>query len=137
MVALATLAGCHTRATPRPDPFQPVPECLPTTLPIVPTPDGIPPSWVSTPQTLVDVGRLTGANGKPVDRHLCGPPENPNGPVQPLSSAPISPTLYTSSTLPSVTVGGISNPLIFPGYNEFTPGAAIPFGGPQNSQIRR
>jgi hypothetical protein len=55
-----------------------------------------------------------------------------NGPVQPLSTAPISPTLYTSSTLPSVTVGGISNSLIFPGYNEFTPGAAIPFGGPQN-----
>ncbi len=55
-----------------------------------------------------------------------------NGPVQPLSTAPISPTLYTSSTLPSVTVGGISNSLIFPGYNEFTPGSAIPFGGPQN-----
>ena len=55
-----------------------------------------------------------------------------NGPVQPLSTAPISPTLYTSSTLPSVTVGGLSNPLIFPGYNEFTPGSAIPFGGPQN-----
>lgn len=55
-----------------------------------------------------------------------------NGPVQGLSTAPISPTLYTSSTLPSVTVGGLSNPLIFPGYNEFTPGNAIPFGGPQN-----
>jgi outer membrane receptor protein involved in Fe transport len=55
-----------------------------------------------------------------------------NGPVQPLSTAPVAPTLYTSSTLPSVTVGGISNPLIFPGYNEFTPGNAIPFGGPQN-----
>ena len=55
-----------------------------------------------------------------------------NGPVQPLSTAPIGPTLYTSNTLPSVTVGGISNPLIFPGYSEFTPGNAIPFGGPQN-----
>src|SRR5713101_885982 len=59
-----------------------------------------------------------------------------NGPVQPLSTAPISPTLYTSATLPSVSVGPvgnqISNPLVFPGYNEFTPGSAIPFGGPQN-----
>jgi hypothetical protein len=55
-----------------------------------------------------------------------------NGPVQPLSTAPVAPTLYTSNSLPSVTVGGISNPLIFPGYSEFTPGNAIPFGGPQN-----
>jgi hypothetical protein len=55
-----------------------------------------------------------------------------NGPVQPLSTAPVGPTLYTSNSLPSVTVGGISNPLIFPGYSEFTPGNAIPFGGPQN-----
>jgi hypothetical protein len=55
-----------------------------------------------------------------------------NGPVQGLSTAPISPTLYTSSTLPSVTVNGNTQSLIFPGYNEFTPGNAIPFGGPQN-----
>jgi len=55
-----------------------------------------------------------------------------NGPVQGLSTAPISPTLYTSSTLPSVTVNGNTQSLIFPGYNEFTPGSAIPFGGPQN-----
>jgi hypothetical protein len=51
-----------------------------------------------------------------------------NGPVQPLGTAPISPTLYTSSGLP--TVGGF--PLIFPGYSETTPGNSIPFGGPQN-----
>ena len=51
-----------------------------------------------------------------------------NGPVQGLSTAPVSPTLYTSSTLPSVN--GV--PLIFPGYSETTPGNAIPFGGPQN-----
>jgi len=55
-----------------------------------------------------------------------------NGPVQGLSTAPIAPTLYTASTLPSTTVGGITNSLIFPGYSEFTPGNAIPFGGPQN-----
>ena len=37
-----------------------------------------PASWVDTPQTLVDVGRLKGTNGKPVDRHLCGPASDPN-----------------------------------------------------------
>jgi hypothetical protein len=51
-----------------------------------------------------------------------------NGPVQPLGSAPVSPTLYTSGSIPSV----FGTQLIFPGYNEQTPGAAIPFGGPQN-----
>jgi len=47
-------------------------------FPIVPTADGLPSSWSDTPQTLMDVGRLTGADGKPVDRHLCGPAKDPN-----------------------------------------------------------
>jgi Carboxypeptidase regulatory-like domain/TonB dependent receptor/TonB-dependent Receptor Plug Domain len=51
-----------------------------------------------------------------------------NGPTQPLGSAPVGPTLYTSNSLPSV--GGF--PLVFPGYSETTPGNSIPFGGPQN-----
>jgi hypothetical protein len=51
-----------------------------------------------------------------------------NGPVQPLAQAPVGPTLYTSASVPSA----VGQPLIFPGYNEFTPGNAIPFGGPQN-----
>ena len=51
-----------------------------------------------------------------------------NGPVQPLGSNPVGPTLYTASSLPSV--GGF--PLVFPGYSETTPGNSIPFGGPQN-----
>jgi outer membrane receptor protein involved in Fe transport len=51
-----------------------------------------------------------------------------NGPVQPLAQAPVGPTLYTASSVPSV----LGQPLIYPGYNEFTPGNAIPFGGPQN-----
>ena len=51
-----------------------------------------------------------------------------NGPVQPLGSAPVGPTLYTTSSIP--TVGGY--PLVFPGYSETTPGNSIPFGGPQN-----
>jgi subtilisin family serine protease len=49
-----------------------------STLPIVPTADGFPDSWATAPQTLVDVGRLTGANGKRVDPHLCGPSTNAN-----------------------------------------------------------
>jgi len=56
-----------------------------------------------------------------------------NGPVQPLSTAPISPTLYTAGSLPSVSINNTYTfPLIFPGYSETTPGNSIPFGGPQN-----
>ncbi len=51
-----------------------------------------------------------------------------NGPNQPLGTAPVGPTLYTSSSIPSIN--GIA--LVFPGYSETTPGNAIPFGGPQN-----
>ena len=51
--------------------------------------------------------------------------------VQPLSTAPVSPTLYTSSfALPPLP--GTNGSLVFPGYSATTPGAAIPFGGPQN-----
>jgi len=45
-----------------------------------------PAAWSVSDQTLVDVGSVVGTNGQPVERHLCGPPENPNGPVQPLPS---------------------------------------------------
>jgi outer membrane receptor protein involved in Fe transport len=59
-----------------------------------------------------------------------------NGPVQPLGTAPIQPTLYSSSSLSPVTTntasGAITNTLIFPGYSQTTPGNSIPFGGPQN-----
>ncbi len=51
--------------------------------------------------------------------------------LQPLGTNPISPTLYTSATaLPNLP--GTNGALVFPGYSETTPGAAIPFGGPQN-----
>ena len=49
--------------------------------------------------------------------------------VEPLGTQPVGPTLYVSS-LGVPTSGGA--PLVFPGYNAFTPGNAIPFGGPQN-----
>jgi len=48
--------------------------------------------------------------------------------LQGLSSAPIGPTLYIDQNVDPVAGQG----LIFPGYNEWTPGSAIPFGGPQN-----
>jgi outer membrane receptor protein involved in Fe transport len=49
--------------------------------------------------------------------------------LQGLSTAPIAPTLYT--TLGSTqSIGGAS--IVYPGYSPFTPGNAVPFGGPQN-----
>ncbi len=51
-----------------------------------------------------------------------------NGPIQPLGTNPVGPTLFTSSSLP--TIDGV--PLAFPGYLETSPGNSIPFGGPQN-----
>lgn len=35
-----------------------------------------PPRWADRDQTLVDVGSLVGTDGKPVERHLCGPTGN-------------------------------------------------------------
>jgi subtilisin family serine protease len=35
-----------------------------------------PKAWISTPQTIVDVGTITGTDGKPVNPLLCGPPGN-------------------------------------------------------------
>jgi hypothetical protein len=49
--------------------------------------------------------------------------------LQPLGSAPVSPTLYPNAGS-TVQVGeGVVN---FPGYLPTAPGSAIPFGGPQN-----
>jgi outer membrane receptor protein involved in Fe transport len=48
---------------------------------------------------------------------------------QPLGQAPAGPTLYLNGAAFAPLEGF---PVAFPGYNEFTPGAAIPFGGPQN-----
>ena len=49
--------------------------------------------------------------------------------AQPLSTAPVGPTLYVNSTSP-VTLGGAY--INFPGYSQTSPGNALPFGGPQN-----
>ena len=49
--------------------------------------------------------------------------------IQPLGSNPVGPTLYMNS----VSAPKIEGNLIgMPGYSPFTPGNAIPFGGPQN-----
>lgn len=49
--------------------------------------------------------------------------------LQPLSTAPVGPTLYFQNTGTSRLNG---TRIALPGYSEFTPGNAIPFGGPQN-----
>ncbi len=49
--------------------------------------------------------------------------------LQPLGVQPVSPTLYTTLNATS-SLGG--NQVVYPGYSPFTPGNAIPFGGPQN-----
>ena len=52
-----------------------------------------------------------------------------NGPVEPFGQYPAVPTLYISSQNPGTVLG---NAMVFPGYSPLTPGAGIPFGGPQN-----
>ena len=52
-----------------------------------------------------------------------------NGPVDPFGQYPAVPTLYVSSSGAGSVLG---NNIIFPGYDPFTPGSGIPFGGPQN-----
>jgi subtilisin family serine protease len=62
------------------------PAVSPSSFPVVPTSDGLPTSWTTTPQTLVDVSRLTDRNGRRVDRHLCAPGKDPNA-LAPLLAA--------------------------------------------------
>jgi minor extracellular serine protease Vpr len=54
----------------------------------------VPPDWQQFDHILQDVGTITGTDGHPVDRKLCGPPgSDPNDP--------------TRSTLPSGSLGGL------------------------------
>ncbi len=43
-----------------------------------------PDAWANANQQLVDVGTITGRNGQPVDRYLCGSASDPNGSENPL-----------------------------------------------------
>ncbi len=49
-------------------------------IPFEPSFTATPPTWEVSSQTLVDVGAITGTNGRPVDRRLCAPGPDPNGP---------------------------------------------------------
>lgn len=49
--------------------------------------------------------------------------------LQPLGEAPVSPTMYLKNASGARSMGYLNS---FPGYNQYTPGNAIPFGGPQN-----
>jgi len=49
--------------------------------------------------------------------------------LQPLGANPVGPTLYMNSTSAPKIEGNLIG---MPGYSPFTPGNAIPFGGPQN-----
>ncbi|MBV9406699.1 MAG: TonB-dependent receptor, partial [Acidobacteriaceae bacterium] len=48
---------------------------------------------------------------------------------QPFGTEPPVPTLYVN---PTGTIALGQSDVVFPGYNPFTPGSGIPFGGPQN-----
>jgi len=49
--------------------------------------------------------------------------------LDPLGLKPVSPTLYMNATVAPSIAGNL---IAMPGYSAFTPGSAIPFGGPQN-----
>jgi outer membrane receptor protein involved in Fe transport len=50
--------------------------------------------------------------------------------LQPLGTAPVSPSLYLASPNVASTINGID--VALPGYFPFNPAVTIPFGGPQN-----
>src|SRR5439155_1500254 len=60
-----------------------VPDGLPT-VPVTLGTGGIPNSCSGADQKLVDVGTIVGTDGKPVERHLCGPPNDLEAPRSPL-----------------------------------------------------
>jgi len=51
---------------------------------------------------------------------------------QPLGTAPVSPTLYLNHSNTASVDPNTNLDIAFPGYLPFSPGNAIPFGGPQN-----
>jgi minor extracellular serine protease Vpr len=55
-----------------------------TQIPFYASANATPPAWVTADQQLVDVGTITGTNGKAVDRLLCGPGSDPNKPTSTL-----------------------------------------------------
>ncbi|HVS85682.1 MAG TPA: S8 family serine peptidase [Gaiellaceae bacterium] len=73
-IAVAAVSNTHVFAPPLTVEAAGAPADL-KAIPFQPDPGGLtPPIWSSQNQTLVDVGSITGTDGKAVERHLCGPP---------------------------------------------------------------
>ena len=53
-------------------------------MPFINGASATPASWSGTNQVLVDVGSIVGRDGVPVERHLCGSSNDPNGPANDL-----------------------------------------------------
>ncbi|MBW4027634.1 TonB-dependent receptor [Acidipila rosea] len=51
---------------------------------------------------------------------------------QPLGTAPVGPTLYLNQANTASVDGGTGRNIAMPGYLPYSPGNALPFGGPQN-----
>ena len=65
-------AGLRVTAAGRPDSL--------ALIPFIPAGGvSVPGAWGANRQTLVDVGTITGTDGRPVDRQLCGTGSDPNG----------------------------------------------------------
>src|SRR5205814_1995418 len=82
----------------------------PATLKNIPFADNeqVPGTWTTADQTLADVGTIVGTDGRPVERHLCGPASDPNtgrsGIVTSFSSA--GPTDFGHRLKPDVAAPG-------------------------------
>src|SRR5207237_3021501 len=53
-------------------------------VPFIAGASATPASWSGGNQVLVDIGSIVGRDGVPVERHLCGASNDPNGPVNDL-----------------------------------------------------
>jgi outer membrane receptor protein involved in Fe transport len=100
--------------------------------------DIFPGTVVNSPYVGYDTGETVGADSYALSgTHIFSPNTvsqtklsyNRISLLQPLGSAPVAPTLYTTLSATN-QLGGAS--IIYPGYSPFTPGNSIPFGGPQN-----
>jgi len=59
-------------------------------VPALPGLSGIPASWATADQPIVDVGTIKGKDGKPIDRRVCGAASNLNGPASALPGGSLS-----------------------------------------------
>jgi subtilisin family serine protease len=76
-IAVAAVSSTHVFAPAMTVVAPAVPGGLPQ-IPVRPDQSGVPPAWNTLDQTLVDVSAIVGTDGGPVDRYLCGPPDDPN-----------------------------------------------------------